>query len=127
MRKREKKKERAAEGDKGRREARCDQRQGRRRDENAERAPARQKLCLVLFLIEQEAAEHGDKTCKDERKEGSGGTRSRRRAGEGAQIHNMHEMLLPPALFIKAEQQNANHETRRQTRATRMGNFKDLI
>lgn len=46
--------------------------------------PARQKLCLALCLIEQEAAECGNKTCMDEREQGSGGTRSRRRAGEGA-------------------------------------------
>lgn len=80
----------------------------------------------MLFLIEQEAAEHGNKTCMDERGQGSGGTRSRRRAGEGAQAHDMHEMLVPPALFIKAEQENANHETKHLNQSETNGQLKKL-
>lgn len=86
--------------------------------------PARQKLCLALCLIEQEAAERGNKTCMDEREQGSGGARSRRRAGEGAQIHDMHEMVAPPALFIKTEQENANHETKHLNQGNTNGQLK---
>lgn len=48
MRKRQNQEERAAEGDEGKREARCDQRRGRRRDENAERRTSAPKTVLSV-------------------------------------------------------------------------------
>lgn len=68
-------------------------------------------------------SEHRNKTCMDKRELGSGGTRSSRRTEEGAQIRHMREMLAPPALFIKAEQENANHETKHLNQGNTNGRF----
>lgn len=120
---RQKKKERAAEGDEGEREGKTWSASG----ETARWECWEEDRCAetVLSVVSdwagggwmQEQNLHGWKGMGlwwDEEQ-----TKGRR----GGQIHGMREMLAPPALFSKAEQENTNHETKHITE----GDFKDLI